>query len=119
VRFTESRPIQCDDGLGTDFLKGIHETRIVDVLWRTHGGGLSMQSTKIIDRLPRGIAFVHAPMGAILGLPLVMLGALMAPTSVSSVASVLAVMIVVTIVVWVMICCVKPDTIAPRFLRGR
>jgi hypothetical protein len=78
-----------------------------------------MQPTKTIDRLLRVIAFVHAPMGAILGLPLVMLGVLMAPTFVSSVGSVLPIATVVTIVVWVMICCVKPDTIAPRLLRGR
>jgi hypothetical protein len=78
-----------------------------------------MQATKLIDRLLRVIAFVHAPMGAILGLPLVMLGVLMAPTFVASVGSVLAIMIVVTIVVWVMICCVKPDTVALRLLRGR
>jgi hypothetical protein len=77
------------------------------------------QNTKIVDRLLRVIAFVHAPMGAILGLPLIMLGVLMAPTFVSIVGSVLAVMIVVTIVVWVMICCVKPDAIALRLLRGR
>jgi hypothetical protein len=43
----------------------------------------------------------------------------MAPTFASGIESALVVVIMVTIVVWVMISCWKPDTIAPRLLRGR
>ena len=78
-----------------------------------------MQTTKLIDRTARVVAFVHAPMGLILGLPVAMLGALSAPTTASSLESVLVIVIGVTIVVWVMVSCVKPDKIAPRLLRGR
>ena len=78
-----------------------------------------MQTIKLIDRTARVVAFVHAPMGAIVGLPLAILGALMAPTFASSIESAMVVVIAVTIVVWVMISCLKPDTIAPRLLRGR
>jgi hypothetical protein len=78
-----------------------------------------MRTIKLVDRTARVVAFVHAPMGALIGLPLAILGALMAPTFASSIESALVVAAVVTIVVLVMISCLKPDTIALKLLRGR
>jgi K+-transporting ATPase A subunit len=77
-----------------------------------------MQTSKIVDRFLRVVAFIHAPMGAVLGLPLLMLGAIMAPTFGSGLQSVLVIAMLVALVAWVMIGCVKPDTIAQRLLRG-
>jgi hypothetical protein len=92
---------------------------LLDFYEAVNNQGGAMQTIKLIDRTARVVAFVHAPMGAIVGLPLAILGALMAPTFASSIESAMVVVIAVTIVVWVMISCLKPDTIAPRLLRGR
>ena len=57
----------------------------------------SLPVAKTVDRLLRLIAFIHVPLGTIIGFPLVMLGALMAPTAISKISSVLAIAIVLAL----------------------
>jgi hypothetical protein len=78
----------------------------------------SLPVAKTVDRLLRLIAFIHVPLGTIIGFPLVMLGALMAPTAISKISSVLAIAIVLALGGCVMMGCMKPDTIAEKLLRG-